>query len=74
MTKRLFAGYEFNGYEFAIWAENKAEIAKRLAMPGSRVRDSFSDQSTNKPLKALLTDRTKAYRRKLEDGAEWEAI
>ncbi len=58
-------------YEYAVWAKNQTEAA-------SFIRGYFhemSDQSANKNLKAIITDRKQVYRRHLtDDNAEWETI
>lgn len=68
MGLKLYAATGTNGYEYAVWANTKREAELTLGVP-------VTDQSTNKNLKAITTDRTKIYCRPLEDdSAEWQTI
>ena len=70
-NQRLFAGIDDGLYEYAIWATTRSAAA---AMLGSRfLLGELADQSDNKALKQICSDKSKIYRRDLgHDENPWE--
>ena len=70
MGLKLFAATGYGrDFEYAVWAANRSEAIQFFRVP---LRE-MSDQSTNKNLLAIITDRKQVYRRPLDDdNAKWE--
>ncbi len=71
MSLKLYAGYEENGYEFAIWASSQKEIAERMGVIKFHPHNKFSYQKGNKALAKEVPNRAKIWKRKLDDISEW---
>jgi hypothetical protein len=59
--------FEDANYEYALWAESKQKAFEALRVSPSVFYDLMSNQTDNKNLKALITDRTSIYRRHLHN-------
>jgi hypothetical protein len=71
---KLFAGGSDSEYEYAVWAKNKIDVAIKLDWVYGFVTDKehgFNEQK-GKSLKAIIADKSKVYRRKLDDVSDWE--
>lgn len=74
MSEKLYAAGSDDEYEYAVWAKNKFDLAKKLGWRVEFITDKdfgFREQS-GKELKAIIADRSKVYRRKLNDESDWE--
>lgn len=74
MGQKLFAGVEDIIYEYAGWAHTSLGFLVKVGRVSQTSAGDPSNNTFNKALKKIITDKTKLYRRKLVDGAEWEMI